>query len=119
MIGTNDILQNIDLGNAPTRLGKLIDEVITDAPSSLLVVSSIPPCCNDSTVQTYNATIPDMVKTRAQAGKHVLFVDAHAAFVKNTNYKADYFSSDGLHPNSNGYAVIGDLFYGAISACLP
>jgi lysophospholipase L1-like esterase len=119
MIGTNDILQNIDLGNAPTRLGNLMDEIITDAPTALLVVSSIPPCCNDATVQAYNATIPAMVKTRAQAGKHVLFVDAHAAFVKDANYKADYISSDGLHPSTNGYAVIGDLFYGAISGYLP
>ena len=119
MIGTNDILQTIDLGNAPTRLGSLMDEIMTDAPSALLVVSSIPPCCNDTTVQAYNATIPDMVKTRAQAGKHVLFVDAHAAFVKDANYKADYISSDGLHPSANGYAVIGDLFYGAISPYLP
>jgi lysophospholipase L1-like esterase len=118
MIGTNDVLQNLDLGNAPTRLASLIDEIITGAPNALLVVSSIPPCCNDSTVQAYNATIPAMVKTRAQAGKHVLFVDAHAAFVKNANYKADYVSSDGLHPSANGYAVIGDLFYGAISQFL-
>jgi lysophospholipase L1-like esterase len=119
MIGTNDILQNIDLPNAPTRLGKLMDEIITDAPAALLVVSSIPPCCNDTTVQAYNATIPELVKTRAQAGKHVLFVDAHAAFVKDANYKADYISSDGLHPSTNGYAVIGDLFYAAISRYLP
>jgi lysophospholipase L1-like esterase len=60
-----------------------------------------------------------MVKTRAQAGKHILYVDAHAAFIKDTNYKADYISSDGLHPSSNGYAVIGDLFYGAIKGVLP
>jgi len=119
MIGTNDILQNIDLAKAPTRLGSLIDEIITDAPNALLVVSSIPPCCNDTTVQAYNATIPAMVNTRAQAGKHVLFVDAHAAFIKDANYKADYISSDGLHPSTNGYAVIGDLFYGAISRYLP
>jgi len=119
MIGTNDILQNIDLGNAPTRLGNLMDEIISDAPSALLVVSSIPPCCNDTTVQAYNATIPEMVKTRTQAGKHVLFVDAHAAFVKDANYKTDYISSDGLHPSANGYAVIGDLFYAAISPYLP
>jgi len=119
MIGTNDILQNIDLGKAPTRLASLVDEIITDAPNALLVVSSIPPCCNDATVQSYNATIPDMVKSRAQAGKHILFVDAHAAFVQNTNYKTDYISSDGLHPSSKGYAVIGDLFYGAIKSVLP
>ena len=118
MIGTNDVLQNLDLGNAPTRLASLIDEIIAGAPNALLVVSTIPPCCNDATVQAYNATIPAMVKTRAQAGKHVLFVDAHAAFVKNANYKADYISSDGLHPSANGYAVIGDLFYGAISQFL-
>ena len=119
MIGTNDILQNIDLAKAPTRLASLVDEIITDAPNALLVVSSIPPCCNDATVQSYNASIPDIVKTRAQAGKHILFVDAHAAYVQNTNYKNDYISSDGLHPSSKGYAVIGDLFYGAIKGVLP
>ena len=118
MIGTNDVLQNIDLGNAPTRLASLIDEIITDAPNALLVVSSIPPCCNDASVQAYNATIPAMVKTRAAAGKHILLVDAHAAFVKDANYKTDYISSDGLHPSTNGYAVLGDLFYGAISQFL-
>ncbi|HEX2657580.1 MAG TPA: GDSL-type esterase/lipase family protein, partial [Polyangia bacterium] len=59
-IGTNDINGNIDVANAPTRLGKLIDDIIAGAPSALIVVSSIIPTTNDGTnqrVQTYNAAI--------------------------------------------------------------
>ena len=43
MIGTNDINGNINVSSAPTRLGQLIDEIITDAPAALVVVASIIP----------------------------------------------------------------------------
>lgn len=73
MIGTNDVNGNIDVANAPTRLGKLIDEITTDSPTALVVVASIIP-------------------------------------TEMSNY---------LHPNTAGYAVLGDSFYGAISPHLP
>ncbi|HWJ54689.1 MAG TPA: GDSL-type esterase/lipase family protein, partial [Vicinamibacterales bacterium] len=60
MIGTNDINGNINVSTAPTRLGQLIDEIITDAPTALVVVASIIPIANSGTnarVQTYNAAI--------------------------------------------------------------
>ena len=41
MIGTNDLNDNLDVSAAPTRLGKLIDEITTDAPSALVVVATI------------------------------------------------------------------------------
>ncbi|HEX2656748.1 MAG TPA: GDSL-type esterase/lipase family protein, partial [Polyangia bacterium] len=107
--------------NAPTRLGKLIDDIIAGAPSALIVVSSIIPTTNDGTnqrVQTYNAAIPALVKTRAMAGKHVVFVDNYAVFAKNTSYKTAWMA-DGLHPNDAGYVALGQSFYGAIQAVLP
>jgi lysophospholipase L1-like esterase len=120
-IGTNDINSNIDVANAPTRLGKLIDEITTNAPSALLVVSSIIPTADNTTnqrVQTYNAAIPGLVNTRAAAGKHVVFVDNYATFAKNANY-ATALMADGLHPNDAGYVILGQSFYGAIAAFLP
>ena len=120
-IGTNDINSSIDIANAPTRLGKLIDEITTNAPSALLVVSSIIPTADNNTnqqVQTYNAAIPGLVKTRAAAGKHVVFLDNYAAFAKNANY-ATALMADGLHPNDAGYVILGQSFYGAIAAFLP
>lgn len=121
MIGTNDINGNINVSTAPTRLGQLIDEIVADAPTALVVVASIIPIRDDGTnprVPNYNAAIPGQVATRAAAGKHVVFVDNYAAFIKDTSYKTSLMV-DGLHPNEAGYAVLGRSFYAAISGVLP
>lgn len=47
MIGTNDINGNVDVANAPKRLGKLIDDISTRSPNALLVVATIIPIAND------------------------------------------------------------------------
>ena len=121
MIGTNDLNDNIDVTNAPSRLGKLIDEITTDAPSALVVVSTIIPISapgSDQRTQTYNAAIPGLVNARASAGKHVIMVDSYAGFSKNASYQTA-LKADGLHPNTAGYVIIGDTFYGAIGPLLP
>ena len=121
MIGTNDINGNIDVANAPARLGQLIDEIISGAPSALVVVASIIPTQNTGTnqrVRTYNAAIPGLVSTRAAMGKHVVFLDNYAAFSLNPNF-ATALMADGLHPNDAGYVVIGQSYYSAIAAVLP
>lgn len=119
-IGTNDINGNRDLANAPNRLGQLMDAITTQAPSALLVVSSIIPTQTASTnqrVQSYNAAIPGLVATRAMAGKHVVFVDSYKAFTATANYQSALMS-DNLHPNDTGYALIGKTYYDAIGSLL-
>jgi lysophospholipase L1-like esterase len=121
MIGTNDINGNINVSSAPTRLGQLIDEIITDAPTALVVVATIIPIANDGTNQripTYNAAIPGLVSTRAAAGKHVILVDNYAAFVRDSNFRTALMI-DNLHPNDAGYARLGQTFYDAIAPLLP
>jgi len=120
MIGTNDINGNIDVTNAPTRLGKLIDDITTGAPSALVVVASIIPSTTDGVTtkfQTYNAAIPGVIATRAQAGKHVVFVDNFKVFSANANFKTAWMS-DYLHPNTAGYVALGQSFYGVIGSYL-
>jgi lysophospholipase L1-like esterase len=121
MIGTNDINMNIDVANAPTRLGQLIDEIITGAPAALVVVATIIPIAApnaDQRTKTYNAAIPGLVNARAAAGKHVVLLDNYAAFAKDQNYQTT-LKADGLHPNDAGYVVLGQSFYSAIAALLP
>ena len=121
MIGTNDINRSVDVANAPTRLGKLIDEIVADAPAALVVVSTIIPIndnAGNSRVQAYNAAIPALVSTRAAAGKHVVFLDAYSAFVRDPNYKTTLMA-DSLHPNEAGYAVLGRAVFDVIRALLP
>jgi lysophospholipase L1-like esterase len=121
MIGTNDINGNIDVANAPQRLGQLIDEITTDAPAALVVVATIIPIAvpnADQRTRAYNAAIPGLVSARASAGKHVVLLDNYAAFSKDPNYQTT-LKADGLHPNDAGYVVLGQSFYGAIAALLP
>jgi lysophospholipase L1-like esterase len=120
-IGTNDINGNDNIANAPTRLANLIDQICEDAPNALLVVSAIIPTTNDGTnnnVKAYNTAIKEKAEAAAATGKHVVFVDNYQAFAQNSNYKTALMA-DSLHPNTAGYVVLGDSFYGVISSYLP
>lgn len=116
MIGTNDVDLNLDVAQAPTRLGALLDRMIADAPDALIVVARLTPSTTDATdarVRTYNAAIPGVVKTRADAGKHVVTVDMYAAFTANPNYKTALMV-DWLHPSDAGYVVMANTWMNAI-----
>jgi lysophospholipase L1-like esterase len=120
-IGTNDINGNDDVNNAPNRLESLINQITKDVPNALLVVSAIIPTTTDSKnpgMQAYNTAIKAKVEAAAAAGKHVVFVDNYKAFTDNANFKTALMS-DELHPNTAGYVVLGDSFYGVISSVLP
>ena len=121
MIGTNDTNRSIDVANAPTRLGALLDRMINDAPNALLVVARITPTMDDganAVVQTYNNGITGVVQTRAGNGKHVIMVDMYAAFTARADYRTALMS-DFLHPNDAGYVIMGDVWYAAIRSYLP
>ena len=121
MIGTNDVNISLDLANAPSRLGGLLDKIITKAPNALVVVARIVPTTTDSTntrVQTYNNAIPGLVQTRATAGKHIVMVDMYAAFTANANCKTTIMNDD-LHPNDSGYMIMAQTWYAAIRSFLP
>ena len=120
MIGTNDVNISLDLTNAPTRLGALLDRISTDAPKALIVVAKMVPTTNDTTntrVRTYNDAIPGLVQTRATAGKHIVMVDMYTAFTSNASYKTAIMN-DELHPNDAGYVVMAQTWYAAIKSYL-
>ena len=68
-------------------------------------------------MQQYNAAIPGLVTMLAGQGKHVIFVDSYAQFAKNANY-ATALMGDDLHPNTAGYALLGQTWYQAIGPYL-
>lgn len=119
--GTNDVNTNDDLGQAPNRLGALIDQITDTAPEALVVVSTIPPANDDSLTQRitdFNAAIPDVVAQRSDDGQHVAFVDIHAAIALEDDYIARLMF-DRLHPNGDGYEIIANVWYEAIGPLLP
>jgi hypothetical protein len=109
-LGTNDFRG--DIAGAPNRLGLLVDHVVADAPDALVVVASVIPYPGGgSAVKTFNDAVPGVVKPRADAGKHVIFVDMFSALTSSD-------LSDGVHPNEGGYEKMAVAWYGAIKQYL-
>ena len=109
-IGTNDILQNDDVANAPNRLSGLIDHITATDPTAEVFVAQIIPLANsgqNAEVRTYNAAIPGIVSSKVSAGKHVHLVDQYDALTT-----ADL--ADGVHPNAGGYDKMAAVWYSAL-----
>ena len=108
LIGTNDILQDLDLSHAPERLASLLGIMAATAPGTTVLVSTIPPlvgASRDAAVQTFNAAIPGVVDQQKAAGHKVMLVDGHAALTL-----AD-LDPDGIHPNAAGYDKLAAAWY--------
>ncbi|WP_328615171.1 RICIN domain-containing protein [Amycolatopsis sp. NBC_00355] len=111
-LGTNDVLQNYDVGRAPARLSGLIDHITATAPDAEVFVATIIPLANsgqESAVRTFNAAIPGIVQSNRNAGKRVHLVDMHAALTA-----ADL--TDGIHPTATGYDKMATTWFGALQS---
>ncbi|WP_212912015.1 SGNH/GDSL hydrolase family protein [Streptomyces sp. TS71-3] len=106
-IGTNDINQNHDVAHAPDRLSALIDHILATKPRVELFVAQIITEQGEphaSMVNTYNAAIPGIVRSK---GSHVHLVDMHSALTE-----ADL--ADGVHPSKAGYDKMAPVWYNAM-----
>jgi lysophospholipase L1-like esterase len=113
MIGTNDLNGNIEVGTAPQRLGALLDDIYEQDPDVLVILAQIVPTRTDGTnqtVQNYNAAMPDLVSSRAEAGRHIVLLDMYEAFTRDADYKTALLG-DNLHPNEAGYARMAETWY--------
>jgi lysophospholipase L1-like esterase len=105
-IGTNDILQNYDVADAPIRLSRLIHQITTTLPSATLLVAQIIPIntSSNSQVQTYNSAIPGIVQ---MAGSNVHMVDMYDAV-------SPTLLPDNIHPSDAGYGLMANVWYAAL-----
>jgi len=109
-IGTNDVLQNFNLSTAPSRLSTLVDHITNTAPTAEVFVAEIIPLANasqDAAARSFNSTIPGMVQSKVNAGKHVHLVDMHSALTT-----ADL--TDGVHPTAGGYDKMAATWLNAL-----
>ena len=111
-IGTNDTY--LSFAGAQGRLANLVDMLLAGFPNALLVVAKIVPYpAQMNNVNALNASIPDLVNSRAAMGKHILRADCNTGFTVQT-----MLSSDTIHPNQTGYNFMGDTFYAVINSYL-
>ena len=107
MAGTNDVLGNFNVDEAPDRLGVLIDRCVSACPDALVLVAQLTPCADEelqARTETFNAEIPGLVSKRARQGKKVLAVDM-------MKYVSTDGLIDGLHPNDEGYDGMARAWY--------
>jgi lysophospholipase L1-like esterase len=120
MIGTNDINGNVNVSDAPNRLGRLLDSIFTRSADILVVLAQIVPSRTDGTnnaIRTYNSAMPALVSARVSQGRHVVLVDMYGAFTMDTNYKNSLLA-DNLHPNQAGYTKMADVWFAALDPYL-
>ncbi len=105
-IGTNDIIQNDDVADAPTRLSNLINQITSTLPNATVFVAQIIPLNSslDSEVVSYNAAIPGIVQA---AGPNVHMVDMYDAVAAS-------LLPDNIHPSDYGYGLMANVWYTAL-----
>ncbi|MBI3878789.1 MAG: tandem-95 repeat protein [Verrucomicrobia bacterium] len=110
LIGANDVIQNYDFANAPTRLANLIDRIHAVSSNTHVIVSSLTPFRDTDLYnrsKSLNAQMPGIVAARQAAGKRISFVDGTEAMTR-------FDLTDGIHPTTNGYSQLGDFWFGAL-----
>jgi lysophospholipase L1-like esterase len=120
MIATNDVSLDLDLADAPARLGRLMDRILDRDPNLLLVVAQITPTRDEALnlrATTFNAAIPALVAGRVAAGRHVLLADMYSAFTKSPDYQ-ERLLEDALHPSQAGYDRMAEAWYAVVKSAL-
>lgn len=111
MIGTNDILSNYEVAQAPQRLSSLIDSINQTTPNAHVLVASILPINSGDSqprVDAFNQTIPGIVQQKKDQGKKVHYVDMQTVLTLSDLI-------DGIHPNATGHSKIAQKWASAIA----
>ncbi|MBD2180129.1 GDSL-type esterase/lipase family protein [Aerosakkonema funiforme] len=110
-IGTNDVLQNYDLGNADDRLKEIVDKITTKLPNSHLFLGSIPNSYKYADdlqqVANFNSQALQIVNNKVAQGKNVTYVDINSKLNQND-------LADQIHPTLDGYTKMGNAWYDAL-----
>src|SRR5262249_18319819 len=123
-VGASDLYQNFQVSTMAQRLDNLVGQMVADSPTLLVCVSSILPmkvlgANQTELLQAYNTQIRDVIVPKyAGLGYQVLFVDQYANFV-DQNGNIIHIGPDGIHPDQDGYDLMGATWAAALRQVLP
>ncbi len=117
MIGTNDVFEDFDLANAPSRLSSLIGHIFDREPGAHLLVSTILPIFGngnpdavwEARVGAFNDALPGVVSGFAGTGRNISLLDLHALVGQ-----ADL--PDGVHPDEGGNLKLAQGWFAGIQS---
>jgi hypothetical protein len=122
--GADIVFQGANASVAAQRMDKLIGQIVADSPSSLLFVSNRTPAKafdanQNQVVKDFNSQIRDVIVPKyASLGANVTFVDQYANFV-DADGNIVHIGHDGIHPDQDGYDLMGDTWAAALRQVLP
>lgn len=109
LAGTNDLLHDMNVKEAPLVMGNLVDNLTDTLPEATLVVATVPPFSNpyiDYKRPPFNTALGPVIEERQKQGKRVLLVDPAVPI--------ELIQPDQIHPNDVGYQMYADKFYLAL-----
>ncbi len=113
MLGTNDLGLAVMTSEIIPRWEDFALQIESQLPEDgLLICSSLPPSNNSTKDTAFNEKIQARTRELANEGYKVGFADPYTPLSENAS---TYLNSDGVHFNSLGYNVIGQVFTEAIT----
>ncbi len=129
MVGTNDIAWYFDetASDIANRWNDLVDRLFASAaPGTTILAATIPPISSKLVgkpgmtiqdrsimVQRYNAELRSLIRERKANGDRIILADMEADLDP-----AKHLSTDGVHLNEVGYAIMGTVYYKAMVLAL-
>jgi len=121
-LAVDDLIGNVPISQYSQDMDLLLSRMQDAAPHAQILVANMPnivllPRFQGTNTQSlltsissYNTTIANIVERH-----HVVLVDLYHQSQVLANHP-EYISSDGFHPNANGYAQLAMIFYMTLQA---
>jgi lysophospholipase L1-like esterase len=118
-VGTNNVLQNIDIDKAGAQMKVFIDYLLETSPRSLVVLSTL--LTNtvpnlEPSILNINAQYRNLMSSYENANKPVVLAELHpSAGIAGVPQVSD-IGPDGSHPLVSGYEKMGHILAQAVKA---
>ncbi len=129
MVGTNDIAWFFDepAADIADRWNQLVQLLLDHSSSdTYIIAATIPPVTSKQSgsedmeerdravmVSRFNELVREHVENRRQDGDNIVLADMEEALDRD-----EHLASDGVHLNEEGYAIMGTVYYEALTAAL-
>ncbi|PGH00630.1 hypothetical protein AJ79_08146 [Helicocarpus griseus UAMH5409] len=110
MAGTNDIVFQINLADAPNVLGRVIDEIVAGCADAVVLVATLTPLLDEKREgrrRVFNQALEGVVGARRE--KKVLLVD-----MGRVDTVGGINGTDGIHPTDLGYRLMAEAWFEGI-----
>jgi lysophospholipase L1-like esterase len=115
MLGTNDLLRGVSISTTRGNYQKIVDTVRKLSPGTRIVIQSIPPCGQVSSVMV--SRLNEELRALAQESG-ASFLDTHVVLTDTGGHaRREMLQEDGIHLTSEGYRAWIELLRPHVETC--